>query len=304
MRTLTDQEAFREQAKTIYKSEGWSSLIWFFIFFSCVIGSIGTFAWHYHYEAASLWWLLLVFWVVFFMGIASMAAWARFKASLLASNWLVRTNPQSIHIRFRSFQNYRLPDTDRVALAINWQDIVSARHFVEKSAKSSGDEPSATLETFHYIELVLKLPESALEAIKIALKGERVDSFNDFKQRALARKQGQPMPKKRKIITVKPYEDYPVLLEDDSRLLIRWNGVRPKWNIALKDFAQYLDIAPATTTEIDTYDVEPTEVELDKLIRQRLARGDDFDAVSLLKEHRGLDTTEAMEFISQLKQSD
>ncbi len=300
MRILSDQEVFRLKADQVFKTRVWSSLIWFLIFFGLVAGATGGFAWHRYFHNESLWWLVGVFWVDFWFGIASWAALRKFKAGIKRSNWLVRTGLHGVSVRFRSFQNFDHPETEPVAVDFKWTELASVKKVTERSSKG-GDEAGATIETFRFLELGLRLSTSDFEMLKQTLKKDRSNYFASFKQRAEARRAGSRHPAKRQFITVGKVTDYPVLLTDDGHLRVRWNEVKPNLDRAVEIFSQRIKADSAQEFEIDTYEIEPDATELDALVRKRISLGDDFDAIRLLKEHRGLTTTEAMAYISELK---
>jgi hypothetical protein len=305
MRVLSDQEVFRLKADQVFKTSVWSSLFWFFIFFGLVAGATGGFAWQWYFHNESLWWLLGVFWIDFWFGIASWAAFRTFRAGLKPSNWLVRTGLHGVSVRFRSFQNFDHPATEPVALDFKWSELASVKALTERSAKG-GDEDGATIETFRFLAIELRLSASDLETLKRTLKKDRSNFFQGFKQRAEARRVGSPRPGshrpgKRKFISVGKVNDHPVILSDEGELKIRWNGVKPNREQAIEVFSQRIKMAASEELEIDTYEIEPDASQLEALVKKRLSLGDEFDAIRLLKEHRGFTTTEAVAYISDLK---
>jgi hypothetical protein len=115
---------------------------------------------------------------------------------------------------------------------------------------------------------------------------------------------GQGLEKERKewLMSTIKYQDYPVRLINGGILRIRWNGIRPRIAGALNLLAGKIQIEHEFDFTTDTTDAavnSPSDEELDNMIRERIEKGDTFDASVLLQKHRGYTTTQAIQYIDK-----
>jgi hypothetical protein len=223
-------------------------------------------------------------------------------------------------VKYRSFQNLNYADVDLVIIELPWRDIVWVRKTKETSSKDKGD--STHIEFITYLDLKLNLSEEELKEIEAALNKERnrkpprsevgelrhelfkaskdkrpKHEIQEIKDRIRQEKRNKKASKKKSGVK---FNDYPVRLIDNGILRVRWNGIKPKINKALNSFALRTSIEPEIKIDSDsTVDLLKGN-DLDDMILDRISKGDTFDAIALVKEHYGYNTTEAKRFIDEL----
>ena len=304
----------------VFRTSSTGSLIMFIICLAIVVGVSVPFLWSYFKGEVSGWFSIGVFWIVFWVGIIAWVAWARFRSSLLASNWLVRVSPERILVKFRSFQNYCYPETDLVVIELPWREIDWVRKTKETTHKDQGD--NAVTEFFTYLDIKLHLSERELKEIDRGLQEERKrkplrSSIDELNSELLhARKNKAPKYEidaiKDKIRQEKAvrsrdsskssakYHDYPVRLMHENMLRIRWNSIKPGIKKALVLFGERTTIDDEIKIVTDSSKDDLSGKELEDMILDRIARGDKFDARALVKKHYGYSTTEAVKFVDDL----
>lgn len=309
-----------EHYNAVFRTSGLSSFIVFIICLGIGIGVWVPFIIDYLKGNVSIWWSLGIGWVSFWCLLIAWIAWLRFKAALLATNWLVKLDANSILIKFRSFQNYAYPETDLVVIDLSWRDVAWVRKTKETSHKDKGDE--TTTEFFTYLDIRVDLSESEQEILKKGLSEERkrkpqrssVGELNHelFKARKnkLPKheidyikdkiKQEKAMGSRKNSKSFGKYHDYPVRLINDNIIRVRWNSITPNIKNALAIFSKHTKVEEEIKFVTDS-SKELSGKALDDMILDRISQGDEFDAIRLIKRHYGYDTTEAKQFIEELK---
>lgn len=296
------------------------SLIALVVFVSLFIGCISHYIMYSLDNDVGFWETAFYFWFAFWFGLFGCFAWSRYKAGKLPSNWLLRSGSNRILIKFRSFQNYLYPDTDRVVLEFNWREIEWLRMTKETSYKPGSDGDITEYST--YLEMQLNLTDEELKLIEQGLAKERclkplVSKVGELKSELFrARKNKRPKHeveeikmrlrqekaiKKQGNKTSVKYHDYPVSL-DNKLLRIRWNGVKPNIKQTLSYLSNFSRIEEENKIETDST-VKLAGQALDDMILDRINKGDKIDAVKLAQGHYGYTKTEAKRFIDELMEN-
>jgi hypothetical protein len=303
----------------IFRSSNVSNIVVFTVFSLLITGGTYIFITEGYYRNGSVWSYVIYLWFLFWLGLFVWSAWSRFRSCLLPTNWLVKLRPDRILVKYRSFQNLNYDENDRIIIELPWRDIVWARKTKETSNKDKGD--STVTEFFTYLDLKLDLSEEELKEIKAGLIEEqnrkpprsevgelRHELFRARKNKSPKHeiqelkekiRQAKANKKSQKKSGVK-FNDYPVRLMDNGILRIRWNGIKPKIDKALK----LLSLQTSLESEIKLKSDSTVDLlkgkELDDMILDRISKGDRFDAMALVKKHYSYSTTEAKKFIDEL----
>jgi len=310
--TTLDDENFR--------NSNVSNIIVFIIFSLLIVGCTYIFITGGYYRNDSVWSYVVYLWIIFWLAIFVWSAWSRFRSCLLPTNWLVRLDSVRVLVKYRSFQNLNYADADPVIIELFWRDIVWVRKIKETSSKDKGD--STHIEFFTYLDLKLNLSEEELKEIEAALNKERnrkpprseigelrhelfkarknkvpKHEIQEIKNRIRLAKENKKASHKKSGVK---FNDYPVRLIDNGILRVRWNGIKPKINKALNSFSLRTSIEPEIKIDSDSAVDLLKGKDLDDMILDRISKGDTFDAIALVKEYYGYNTTEAKRFIDEL----
>ena len=304
----------------VFKTSGLASFLVFIICLGIGIAIWIPFITDYLKGNVSLWWILGIGWVSFWCLLIAWFGWSRYKAGLLTSNWLVKLNSNIILIKFRSFQNHAYRQSDPVVIELSWKDIEWIRKTKETSHKDRGQDK--TTEYFTYLDLRLSLPEKEINAIKEGLNNERQrkplrSSLSELQHKLFkARKdkasqheidyikdqikQEKSIRSNKTSKSSAKYHDYPVRLLNDNLLRVRWNSISPNIKKALEVMGSYTSIDEEIKFVTDS-SKELSGKALDDMILERLSQGDEFDAIRIVKANYGYNTTEAVNFLEELK---
>ncbi len=303
----------------VFRTSNTSNIIVFLVFATLIAICTYIFIANGYYLKSFFWNYVIYLWCIFWFGLFVWMAWSRFRSCLLPTNWLVKLSSDRLLVKYRSFQNLNYADTDPVIIELSWRDLNWVRKTKETSSKDHGD--STTTEFFTYIDINLQLSKDELQEIKSALNEERKrkppasevgelrhELFQARKSKAdkheiqeikerIRRAKGNSKSSQ-KVSGVK-HNDYPVRLIDNI-LRIRWNGLKPKANQAIKSFTLHTKLETDLKLDSDSTSDSLKGKELDDMILDRVSKGDRFDAMTLVKKHYGYSTTEAKKFIDEL----
>ena len=305
-----DEQVFR------YTTIG--SLIVFSIFFALFLACVGHYVWYSISFSVGLWFNLIYLWFAFWFGFISCLAWSRYRAGLLAYNWLMRSSSNRTLIKFRSFQNYNYPETDPAVIELYWQEIDWVRMTKETTHKSGSD--GGVTEFFTCLDMKLNLSREKLNLIKQGLVNERSlkplsskvnqlkselfharkskvskHELDDIKERLRLEKSISQLNSRSSV----KYHDYPVSLVDDAVLRIRWNGIKPNIKKTLAYLSDFINIETDIKIESDSTGKLQGK-KLDDMIMDRIIKGDKIDAIKLVQRHYGYSNTEAVLFVDEL----
>jgi hypothetical protein len=309
--------AFDEE---VFRNSNTSNIIVFFVFSILIVICTYIFISNDYYRNGSVWSYVIYLWFLFWLGIFVWSAWNRFCACLLPSNWLVKSSSDRVLVKYRSFQNLNYAETDPVVIELPWRDINWIRKTKETSSKDHGD--STVTESFTYIDMKLNLSEAELQGIEAGLNEERKrkpprSEVGDLKHELFtARKNKMSKPEiqelkerirrakainksNQKVTSIK-HNDYPVRLIDNNILRVRWNGIKPKINKALKSLSLRTNLEQELKIDSDSTVDSLKGKDLDDMILDRIMKGDRFDVMALVKKHYGYNTTEAKKFIDEM----
>jgi ribosomal protein L7/L12 len=199
------------------------------------------------------------------------------------TNWLVRTNAQGLYIKFRSYLNYRLPDTDETVVFVSHGEVRSAR-LVRQRVKVADSEGSPSSRTLRFVEFDLGVDATALAK---ALDAERA--------------RHAPSEKRWYGSSSTLYQHYPVRMVSPSLLQVEWTVV-PGWKKFLKSLRPVTRIEEPVATSMDFASLESLSREQQV---QRLfaldAQGDTISAVYMARRLYGYSLKDAGEFVDELR---
>lgn len=249
------------------------------LFALAMLSSVGAFAyfgWHSHSRLGYVIAAALLFVLVLFSGLVT----ARFQTI----NWLVRTSPLGLYIKYRSYLNYRGGESDQVVVFIPHSEIRSAR-LLRLRVKMLDPEGHNTTQTQRYIEFDLAAECSALAhalAAEVARKAPEVKHWYG------------------KSSTL--YRHYPARFAPPSFLEVQW-AVVPRWHAFLEALRPNVSIAEAVTSTDDfTALAALTREQQEQRLRQLIEHGEDIAATYTARRLFGLNLTEATSIIEKLRQ--
>lgn len=227
--------------------------------------------------------------VIFVYSSSIIAVWALyefyvFKRTFSPENWLLRLDRDKIRIKFRSFLNRDLPDTDKQVVTIPLSEIKEVRALKEtiKTAAKYGYSSRPKYLFFTELEIVL-------HPIDTQELGERLKYEINVRVRGGTK-----------------HHHYPVSLLDGGRIRIEWSspktGVSPRIGRVLKLFASYgVKVAPQAQElkdYVETANVD--KVEMDTRILELVQKGNIIKAKELAKHAYKMTLEEANKFVNEL----
>jgi hypothetical protein len=219
-----------------------------------------------------------------FFGLFSWMTFRQFQASLKPDNWLLRCNGGGVIIKYRSFYNWRFPESDAQAVGLSYSEIAWAR--IVKERRNSPDFGGTTRNVHRvltFLELGLVNPDTA--ALEAHLQAEQ-----NIKTDGLAK-------------TL----DYPVEISPGGIIRLRWKmsgGYRiiPSSELALQYLSGSVKILAPDSTKVDlTRDRNRLPEEEDAKILALVRSGDHMGAVQLTREVYGSSLTDAVAFVEKLQ---
>ena len=204
---------------------------------------------------------------------------ARFRAS----NWLAWLTPTGVVVKFRSYLNYSLPDTDEIIVFIPYQEIRSAGLLNERTALTDA-AGHRSMQITRYIEIDLSVDVTALAT-------------------AVATERAKPAPSERHWYGTSStlYGHYPVRVVAPLFVQVQWSATpgRKAFLDALRPFAQ---IAPTLCFSQDfTKLVGLTGEQQQQHLRELDAAGQTLLAISTARRLYGYDLVTAKAFIEKLR---
>lgn len=198
-------------------------------------------------------------------------------------NWLVQTCPTGLFIKFRSYLNAALPDSDLTVVFLPYQEIRSAAPLSQSTAAMDA-QGERTTRTVQYVQLDVTGDVSGLSA---ALSNERTQ--------AGARRAHWYGT------TTTLYSHYPVRVLAPSIVQVEW-GVVPGVKAFLNTLRPFVRIADATFTTEDFSQLKMLgpEQQRDRL-RELDASGQTVLAIVTARRLYGYDLAAAKDFIEGLR---
>lgn len=203
-----------------------------------------------------------------------------FRASLRPTNWLMRCNSSGVILKYRAYENWKLPADSVQAVALDYSEIAWARLVKETRVTQGMDRRNANTTSFlTYIALGLANPDTA------ALEKHLADERN-------LRPDGR-------MVTL----DYPVQVRPGGIVEIRWTGgITPSARQALEYLSrQQVKITDEEKRHTDLThhrDAQPAD-EQAKII-DLIKSGDEMAAIELARRAYGYSLTDATSFVQKL----
>jgi hypothetical protein len=206
---------------------------------------------------------------------------ARFRPT----NWLVRLSRQGLWIKFRSYLNYRLPDTDPTIVLIEFPEVCSAR-LVREAVRVPDSESGTATQTRSWIEFELA---GDSQALAMALELERA----------------RPAPQEKRWYgnTSTLYRHYPVRMASPGFLRVEWPVV-PQAAVFLESLRPFTAVLPEVAISDDFDNLQHlTRSEQEQRLRELDARGETIAAVYAARRLHGCGLAEATSFIDGLRKN-
>ena len=230
-----------------------------------------------HSDLSPLMYFFIAFDLIFLKITASIL-----RARKKATNWLVQQSDNGLLIKIRSYLNYHL-DPDVISIVeIAYSEMTWMRKVNETKIVNTSDGEAKHQSEYLEIKLQTTNSKQLAEHIKAV------------------RKRRAPAVKKWYGSSSTKYQDYPVTMHEDNVLRIEWH-VKPSIDELFFYAKGHVVLNESIDTETDTTNVEKlTEDEQTKLIKALLARGDEIQAIKIVKQLYNFDTTEAFRYIGEL----
>jgi hypothetical protein len=204
------------------------------------------------------------------------------------SNWLLQIAPDGLWINLRSYQNHRFASAP-VVLFVPYAEIASvAEHAVKRSDRTSGSSNRSTW-TDRFLDIRLREPAIPELGAEIAEERRRKVTREFFSTGLKSHSRANHVP---------------VTVPNDTTIRVTWRGkgdyVVPNLETVLNELSEYCTVD--SPTERNLADVEAmTPDQIDSLILERVEHGETIAAMKLLEEKKGFTTTEAKNFVDELK---
>ena len=227
--------------------------------------------------------MLIAGWIGLWATLFSMVLLGTTRRRLLASNWLVRTYPEGISIKFRSYLNYHFDPSDAIVAHIDYSEIEYVRdHRIRQDVPGSsrGERETRYLK---FAEFKLR-DDNAVRQIDEAIASER------------ARK--APLGG-RWIRYREKYDEYPVQVTD-GLLRVQWS-VFPRLPAFIADIAAFVATKDRMKTREDFSDLRKASPhDQEEALLRLISSGDSFGAIRMICQLYGYDLTRAKQFLDEL----
>ena len=214
-----------------------------------------------------------------FFALAGLFPLGNFRASMKPSNWLLRCQLSGVLIKYRAYENWKLPSDTLQAVGFEYGEIAWAKLVKERRTEPSSDSRRGSQITWRtYIDLGLANPETT--ELEANLQAER-----------------NLRPENRVI-----FLDFPVQVLPGGVVEIRWNSaMRPSAKKALEVLGarvKILEVEHRVTDLTRRPNMNPDD-EKAKILA--LARsGDEIGALRLAQQVYGYDLHQAHKFVATL----
>jgi hypothetical protein len=193
------------------------------------------------------------------------------------TNWLIRYTTDGLYVKFRSYQNYRIPDDTSSVVFIPNNEIDRIR-IVDEKLRVPNSEYGAAQINDKFLDLVLH--NVSLEALEKALQQER-----------------RIMPPARFGVSSRS-EDFPVRVIEPDTVRIKWQA-KPNVKKAAATFEKMFPVEHAGTDNRGNWD-SMRAPEKETLIIELAQRGETLRATQLARQHYGYSLKEAREYIKEV----
>ena len=225
----------------------------------------------------------VVFFYLFggFLALIGLAWVFNFRATLKPTNWLMRCQLSGLFIKYRAYENWRMPVDTLQIVGFEYGEIAWAKLVKERRKSPNTDGKGGfQIQWLTYIDLGMANPD--LSAFEANLAAER---------------KTRPATGMNIVII-----DYPVQVQPNGVVEIRWNGgLRPPAKKALEVLGRRVKILETEHRKTDLTHHAGASPEEDKANILALAKsGDHFGAVRLARQVYGYDLTQATDFVNKL----
>src|SRR5690348_1275106 len=199
------------------------------------------------------------------------------------SNWLAQTNPTGVFLKFRSYLNYAMPDSDETVVFIPYEEIRSAGLLTERVATTDPRGGRTTL-TNRYVEF--------------DVAGDVSELAN-----AISAERARPAPAEKHWYGTSStlYNDFPVRVVSPSFVQVQWAAV-PGRKQFLRVLSPPVQIAPPVKlTEDLTKLASLTREQQSQRLRELDAAGQTVLAIATARRLYGYDLSGAKDFIENLR---
>jgi len=204
-----------------------------------------------------------------------------FRARLKPSNWLIRCQLSGLFLKYRAYENWRMPADTLQVVGFEYGEIAWAKLVKERRKSPNTDGKGGyQIQWLTYIDLGLTNPD--LSALDTNLAAER----------KIRPTTGINM------VTL----DYPVQVQPNGVVEVRWNaGIRPTAKKALEVLGRRVKILETERRVTDLTHHAGANPEEEKAKILALAKsGDHFGAVKLAQQVYGYNLTQATNFVDGL----
>ncbi len=208
-----------------------------------------------------------------------------FLATTKKTNWIIKTSDDGLYIKYRSYLNNHCSDCTPEIIFIPASDIKSVYDAYSVNILP-GCEGSNTKHKNVYLDILLTHAETS--ELKETLNQERNSMFS---QKGFIKSKSK---------------HYPVNIPEPGLIRIEWksskNHIMPGIKKTLKVLGHYYFIDFSLNLDTKCWDKAEAK-ELDDLILELCQSGDDINAVKIIKQRFGYNTTMAVKFLDEIKNS-
>jgi len=207
------------------------------------------------------------------------------KKSLGPCNWLLAIAPEGIYIKFRSYLNTALPETDKQVIALQFSDIQSVQIVKQTlSCPSSGGKTTTTFMTF--LDIHLQNCDISILSEQLCYERSVWNENSAFGGRTKT-------------------HDYPVSTVKPNIIRLEWRSpkafITPGINKAIASFVrQGIPAEPKRRDVIDFTISSGDKKKMEEQILQLAEKGHVIAAIKLARKTYNYDLAEAKKFIDGL----
>lgn len=216
--------------------------------------------------------LLLALWIYQSMVLA------RFRPT----NWLVRVTDRGLYIKFRSYLNHHLPDSDRTVVYIPFREMRVTRVVRESQNLPNTDRTGSLMRRHTIVQIELR------------------DDFPELES-ALAAERSAEAPKVRRWYgsSASKYKHYPVRMAAPRTLALEWKVI-PRVSTFLRMMAVHTPVESAKVMRDFTALGALRQGEQESLVLELIESGQVVDAIHVVRQTYGFGLTEAKHFVEGL----
>jgi hypothetical protein len=221
----------------------------------------------------------ITYWIAFVSGCAVLFGIGSLRARLKPTNWLLRCNQSGIIIKYRAYQNWRMPAEDVQAVELAYSEIAWARETKERRTSPGTGKSETQIEFLTYLDFGLVNPDTAPLEEKLAEERNRRWAYRNL--------------------------SYPVNVSPGGIVRVLWrssgSGISSSPDEALRWLGQFVKIEKAISTKVNlTYQPNLDPQEQDAKIRLLAQSGKKVSAIKLARKIYGYSVDEAKKHVGNL----